>query len=564
MLRTLPLLLIVLLALVLRLVMLGERSLWYDEAFAVLFAEKGLDAMRYGTLTPVAGGAADIHPLLYYSTLNIWMNLFGQSVFAVRLWSALLGVATGVLMYLLGRALFTERAGLVAALITAIAPFHVQYSQEARMYALLGLLLVAATLCFLKGWRAVDARLNVPYELRQSRSVLGRGDLPGRPYGKRITEDDRQYSSGRRVQIVAWGWWLAFGLLAGLAMYTQQLAAFYLVALGLVPLLARRWRQMSGVVAGALVAVVVYLPWLVNLPAQFEKVRAYYWLTPPNPARPLLTLRTFTTVALDIPPPASMIAVLGALFLALFLVIQVVFYLRRRVQPDRKALLFTLWLAAAPPALMWLVSQWQPVYLERSLLPSALLFYLALAWLLTRGGLPRPVAGVIGGVMLVLAGIGLFYHYTWSQFPNSPFPAAAAYIRAGWQPGDVIVHQNKLSALPLNFYARDLPQRYLGDAPGSPEDTLALPTQQTLGLLADACMRAASYEAVRVWWVIFADAERQYTAQGRSELVEAQAWLGEHYHEVERSVFTDLNVVLYDAITVPEWTPDCEADGGGV
>ncbi|MBL8166322.1 MAG: glycosyltransferase family 39 protein, partial [Anaerolineae bacterium] len=504
---------------ILRLIMLGERSLWYDEAFAVLFAEKGLDAMLYGTLTPVAGGAADIHPLLYYGTLNIWMNIFGQSAFAVRLWSALLGVVTVALIYLLARTLFNERTALAAALITAIAPFHVQYSQEARMYTLLGLLLVAATLCFIKGWRA----------------------------------------RGR----VVWAWWLAFGLLAGMAMYTQQLAAFYLVALGLVPLLARRWRQMGGVIVGALVAVVVYLPWLVNLPSQFEKVRAYYWLTPPNPARPLLTLRTFTTVALDIPPPASMIAVLGALFLALFLVIQVIFYLRRRVQPDRKPLLFTLWLAAAPPALMWLVSQWQPVYLERSLLPSALLFYLALAWLLTRGGLPRPVAALISGMMLILAGIGLFYHYTWAQFPNSPFPAVAAHIRANWQPGDVIVHQNKLSALPLVFYARDLPQRYLGDAPGSPEDTLALPTQQTLALLADACMQVASHDARRIWWVIFADAERQYTAQGRPELVEAQAWLGEHYQEVEGSVFTDLNVILYDAIAASDWPPDCESNGDG-
>src|SRR5258708_17561288 len=59
------------------------------------------------------------------------------------------------------------------------------------MYALLGLLLIAATWCFVRGWRT------------------------------------------RRL-----GYWIAFGVLAGLAMYAQQLAAFYLVALGVVPLLA--------------------------------------------------------------------------------------------------------------------------------------------------------------------------------------------------------------------------------------------------------------------------------------------------------------------------------------
>src|SRR5688572_4753173 len=136
-LRRYPLPLILLLAFTLRLVNLSGRSLWYDEAFAVLFADKGLNAMLYGTLTPVAGGAADIHPLLYYVTLDGWMALFGSSPFAVRFWSVLLGVATVGVIYLIGRDLFSKRTGYAAAFITAIAPFHIQYSQEARMYALM-------------------------------------------------------------------------------------------------------------------------------------------------------------------------------------------------------------------------------------------------------------------------------------------------------------------------------------------------------------------------------------------------------------------------------------------
>src|SRR5260221_13279110 len=50
--RHLLIFLILLVALLLRLIALGSRTLWYDEAFAVLFSEKGLDAMLYGTLTP--------------------------------------------------------------------------------------------------------------------------------------------------------------------------------------------------------------------------------------------------------------------------------------------------------------------------------------------------------------------------------------------------------------------------------------------------------------------------------------------------------------------------------
>jgi hypothetical protein len=66
----LALLLIIIVAVALRLVAISTRPIWYDEAFAVLFAGKGLQAMLAGTLTQVGGSAADVHPLAYYLLLN--------------------------------------------------------------------------------------------------------------------------------------------------------------------------------------------------------------------------------------------------------------------------------------------------------------------------------------------------------------------------------------------------------------------------------------------------------------------------------------------------------------
>ena len=43
------------------------------------------------------------------------------------------------------------------------------------------------------------------------------------------------------------------------------------------------------------------------------------------------------------------------------------------------ALLFVLWLFAAPIGLMWLFSQVRPVYLDRGLIASALMLYIAFA-----------------------------------------------------------------------------------------------------------------------------------------------------------------------------------------
>src|SRR5690554_7606707 len=123
---------IILLATILRVVNLTGRTLWYDEAFAMLFAQAGWDVMVDGTLTPVESGAADVHPLLYYELLHIWIRIFGSSVAAVRLLSAVLGTLTVLAAYILARDWFGVHGGLAAALITAIAPFHVQYSQETR------------------------------------------------------------------------------------------------------------------------------------------------------------------------------------------------------------------------------------------------------------------------------------------------------------------------------------------------------------------------------------------------------------------------------------------------
>lgn len=495
------LLFILLLALVLRLISIGTHTLWYDEAFAVLFAEKGLSAMLEGTLTPVDGGAADIHPLLYYTTLNIWMTLFGQSAVMLRLWSVILGLGTIVFVYLISTNLFDKRTGLASALVVALAPFHVQYSQEIRMYSLMAFLLMAMTWCFLKA--------------RESQS-------------KR--------------------WWVIFGVLAGMAMHTQQLSAFFLVAIGLIPFWSRRRQDIIGIVLGATVAFIVYLPWLVNIPSQLQKVNSYYWIAPPDGIALLVTLRSFLSVQLDMPSPASMIALLGALFLFLFLIVQLLMVWRRprrQAKSDKPSLYIVLWLFGAPVILLWLVSQVQPVYLERALLPSALMLYITFGWLFTRSGMPRIIAGILMIIGLMLSSIGLYHQYTWSTFPNSPFQQAIDFIAKESGENDVVVHMNKLSVLPMIYYDRDVNQRFISDVAGSSEDTLALPTQEILNIIGDGCIAEAVDNAKSVWFVVFERVIEQYEQAGRTDLSDSLSWLDEHFIRDDQYMFNDLIVYRY-------------------
>ena len=139
---TFLLLVLIALAAFLRFYRLDAQSFWNDEGNSARIAERSLQL-----ITEAAAG--DIHPPLYYYTLHVWRGIFGSSEFALRSLSAVLGVILVWLTFLIVRKVFDANVGLIAALIAAINPFQVYYSQEARMYMLLAVISAAATLMLL-------------------------------------------------------------------------------------------------------------------------------------------------------------------------------------------------------------------------------------------------------------------------------------------------------------------------------------------------------------------------------------------------------------------------------
>jgi len=133
---------------ILRLVRLGSQSFSYDEVYSTCLSDKSLDvvATRFSQT-----------PALYHILLHFWLNL-GRSDAMVRLLSALFGVVTLWVIYLLGKKFFDSQCGLISALLLAISPFHIWYSQDARMYGLFILLCTASVLLYFqflqqkRGW----------------------------------------------------------------------------------------------------------------------------------------------------------------------------------------------------------------------------------------------------------------------------------------------------------------------------------------------------------------------------------------------------------------------------
>lgn len=110
---------------------LGALSLWVDEGYSYEIARRGPAAI----LALLAG--EDRHPPLHYVLLWAAQQIFGTSEFSLRYVSAAAGTLAIPLLARLGQRLGGQSVGLGAAALLILAPFHVWYSQEARMYALL-------------------------------------------------------------------------------------------------------------------------------------------------------------------------------------------------------------------------------------------------------------------------------------------------------------------------------------------------------------------------------------------------------------------------------------------
>lgn len=135
---------ILFLGLILRLISLNQ-SLWLDEAINTLAVK------NYSLFDLVAQYArADFHPPGWFIILWFWTLVFGYSEIAVRIPSVIFGSLTIWVTYLIGKKLVSRRVGLIAALLIAINPLHVYYSQEARMYAMATLAVAVNMLFFIK------------------------------------------------------------------------------------------------------------------------------------------------------------------------------------------------------------------------------------------------------------------------------------------------------------------------------------------------------------------------------------------------------------------------------
>ncbi len=455
---------IILLAIVIRCLGILSRPIWYDEAFALLFAEKGFGAMLHGTLTQTAAGTADIHPLGYYTVLWMWLNIFGNSILAGRILSVLFNLLSLILVYQIALKLFNQKTALASALLFAILPFQAHYAQEIRMYALLSLLLLTSTFALIQ------------------------------------------------AQAGNWKWWILFACSTAFAQYTHNLAVFYLIPLACLPIFEKNWKALRALIIAGFCAIILYLPWLIYLPAQVSKVNSFYWVEKPGVEK-IFTLILYYVPNLPLPDGLLFIGLAISLLIIIFAGFQSYLAIKNSSAGNSLHTIWVIYLAFIPPLFLWAVSQIIPVYIERALLASHAIFCIWLAWVLTQTKFPQIVRWIILTLILWSSSMGLYQHLSYNGFPYGPYKQIGQYIKSYIQPADIIIHSNKLSYLPLLYFNPELPQAYIIDPPGSSIDTLAPATREVLGLREFQDIEQVAHTNTRIWFIIYQRSIEEYTAK---------------------------------------------------
>lgn len=379
-------------AFLLRVATLNTQSLWRDEVDAIRFSSWPLTELATGLFRVGHNGP------LFFLLLRFWRNFTGNTEFALRYLPAVWGTLAVPLGFVLARELgFCRRAGWLLSLLLASSPYLVWYGQEAKMYTLLLVLVMAAAIAYL-------------------RALAG---------------------AGKR-------WWVVFVLATTLSFYTHILAPLMLAVYSLIALVyLTQWRQQwRGWLASIACVTLPYLPlawWQAPL-----LLRGY------QSGHPFYSLSEETHLLLQLYSGGLLRTLsLMPIILYVFLLLAGLFLPAR--PPDTRTRLALAGWTLLPPVLVYLISLRVQVFEDRYLIYITPAFYLlAVAGLLQVRRHARLLAGLSLGLILLANTVGIWQQ---QRRPIKPdFRAAAEYLanRAA-TPATILVQIPYLQHT-LNYY----------------------------------------------------------------------------------------------------------------
>jgi len=400
-------------ALIARLVALGEKPLWLDEVFTLQRSALGVHDLIRDSLS-------NRHSPLFFLIEHEVMRI-GSGAAALRLVAAVAGALCAALVFAIGREAGLRTGAVLAGLFAALAPLQVAFGQEARSYTLmLALILVAL-------WGLVRMA-SMPE--RASRPWLDRTGLPGA--------------------------WLAYGLGTAGAVLVLGDALPWLIAANVAMLAAvlPRMRRRSPFLVRwfAVQAAIILLAaplYLAIMHEVHERMMGGFLWIPPLTARflwadaaSLFGLRDATMVTMRLlPSPIQYLAPFA-------LLLGVVGFGVLGKAPGPRAVLAIA--AIGLPVVLALLSLIHPVLLPRYLLWSAAPFFVVAGAAIE--ALPRASRPAALGIAAVLLAVNLRPYYRAETKPR--WDLAASYLAPRMEPSDLLLIADGAASQMLRAYLK--------------------------------------------------------------------------------------------------------------
>jgi len=395
---------ILVIGLIMRLYKIDALSLWLDESFTYYATKLPFDNLM--------SFEADINnPPIYYMLQKFFLQL-GSSEFNLRIGSALFGSLSILLVHLIGRKFVNPLCGLVAAAIIATSSTQIEYSQEARSYALLFLELSIASYGFI-GF--IVSAMNA--------GMFKTSDLNKIKY-------------------------LAIYFIGALtALYTHNITVYYWLIFNIIAIIFYRpWKQISDasliewiLLNGAL--FILWLPWLFYI---IRGVNTFSWLEQ-------YTLKKAFSKFLDVQGFAyikSLQSAFNIFVLLCALAGAIIAFFRKKYVIG----IFILSILILVPCLIWLTGFVKPVFMTRTIIfsgiGSALAIGITVVFLRN-----RYIALTIISAILLINFISAFNYY--QNHKKEEWRSATKYLENVISKDDAVLLCANYMYFPFRYYYKN-------------------------------------------------------------------------------------------------------------
>jgi len=507
--------LIICLAFGLRIFRLANQSYWWDELSTVGRSAISMSEMLKNLINNTT------HMPLYFTLMQGWASL-GESEFILRYFSVIMGVLTVALIARTGRFIGGWPVGIGAALLLAISPFNIWYSQEARMYSLVAFSILAANWFILR--------------------IL--------------------HGGGRNH-------WIGYAVAMFISLYSHYLTVFILIAhyvffslhYRIDKRLLRQWLLFGGAVGllyGLWIAAILLNGGFRNAPIGW--IPAARWSQP-----------FFTLLSLGIGPtinPANPLVYIVLMIYLIALVYGFFTYFRSTspgigITPERRQMmtyrLLLLWLFL-PIALVYLISLDLPIpekrslYMDRYLITCLPALILLGAWgLATISKIPRWRWVLPAGIVLItiITATSLRNLYFDPLYARDNWRQAMEYMAENWQQDDIYLVKPSQTIVAYH-YGHKTDEYAFVPYLSETEDRKRFFEEDI-----DDWVASLAENSNRAWLIMaFENANPHGFPQDRNEATlhggaggSIEVWMDESCRRLDQWRFTGIRLTLYDLAT---------------